>query len=387
MIRRRKSPKTADAPRLASYPDPYPEGWYRLALSKSVRRGDIRYLECLGRQFVIWREENSDDVHVMDAFCPHLGANLAFGRVRGDCLECPLHEWQFTGDGRVGHIPYSDNPPERTFAQTVPVEEVHGQIFIYARGAGSKQAASDPPPYHMPRIREVDDGRFVLRGDHNVGGVRMHIVEVAENAVDTAHFQPLHRQFRIPWTPLRVPGVEIEHTIEWTLDPEYSWKMHLIDDGVLKLFGRRLGRTTARARASYIGIGSVTMFRFSIPGQGEIEMYQTVLPLGPLDQQVDFRWFADRNMSRLLVWYVIGNWVSQFGRDVEIWENKIYRAQPKLCRDDGPFFPLRRWYQQFLSDAPPSAFEPSTRPDQRSALRDHLPSNTDIKTYRHSEQR
>ena len=36
-----------------------------------------------------------------------------------------------------------------------------------------------------------------------------------------------------------------------------------------------------------------------------------------------------------------------FGQDVEIWKDKIYRANPILCDGDGPITKLRRWYEQF----------------------------------------
>lgn len=46
-------------------------------------------------------------VHALDAFCPHLGANLAVGgKVRGSCLECPFHAWKWNGeDGKCVDIP------------------------------------------------------------------------------------------------------------------------------------------------------------------------------------------------------------------------------------------------------------------------------------------
>ena len=51
----------------------------------------------------------SGEVHVVDAYCPHLGANMAAGGiVKGDCLECPFHGWLFNGDdGSCAHIPYA----------------------------------------------------------------------------------------------------------------------------------------------------------------------------------------------------------------------------------------------------------------------------------------
>ena len=286
----------------------------------------------------------------MAAFCPHLGANLSFGRVVGDCIECPFHGWRFTGEGRVRSIPYSDRIPRGVRAETFPVQEDYGQIFMFHRDGGPQPAAGDPPPYDVPRIPEVDDGRFVFRGRHDAGRVPMNIVEFAENAVDMAHFAPLHGQMRIPWTRIRVPGVSIDHETEWSLDEDRAWVMQFVDHATLRILGRRVERTAAEARVTYTGPGSIVNFRFTIPGKGEIEMIQTHLPVGPLEQQVDFTWFADRRVPRLLVWYVIGNWISQWQRDLEIWANKIFLERPGLCPDDGPVYRLRQWYRQFLPD-------------------------------------
>ena len=343
-IRRKRSGASAvsDAPRQASYPHPYPEGWYRLSDSASLRPGDLRYIECLGQQLVLWRSEDAEP-HVMSAFCPHLGANLSLGQVRGDCIECPFHRWQFDGDGRAAHVPYSDHIPAGVLTAPFPVQEMHGQVFMY-HGCGN----SAPPPYPVPDIPEVDAGTFDFRGAYDAGRVGMHILEFAENSVDRAHFQPVHGRMRVPWTRLVVPGVSIEHKADWCVDPEIPWKMYFFDNANLRIFGRLIAGAGATARISFFGPGGVVKFRFAIPGRGDIEMYQTHLPIRPLEQQVDFRWFADRRLPRWLVWYVVGNWVSQWARDIEIWENKIYREHPRLCRDDGPVFRLREWYRQFL---------------------------------------
>lgn len=47
-------------------------------------------------------------VKILDAYCPHLGANLGQGLVKGECLECPFHHWLFRGDGYCENIPYSE---------------------------------------------------------------------------------------------------------------------------------------------------------------------------------------------------------------------------------------------------------------------------------------
>ncbi len=210
----------------------------------------------------------------------------------------------------------------------------------------------------------MEDGRFVYRGDHDGGRVHMHLVEFAENSVDFAHFAAIHGQMMLPWTGIRIPGVEIEHDAEWKLDPDRPHVAYFLDRAVLRVFGRKIERTRANAVIDFIGPGGVVLFRFSIPDVGEIVMFQTHLPLTPLEQQVDFHWLADVKIPRLLVSYVIGNWVSQWRQDIDIWENKIYLNRPTLAKGDGPLHRMRRWYKQFYPESESSVRAPA------GALRD-----------------
>ena len=62
-----------------------------------------------GQELVVFRGE-SGQAFVVDAYCPHLGANLGVGgQIRGNCIECPFHGWTFRGeDGKCVKIPYSE---------------------------------------------------------------------------------------------------------------------------------------------------------------------------------------------------------------------------------------------------------------------------------------
>lgn len=88
-------------------PPVYPNGWFGLIEGCKVNAGDVKNISVLGLNLAVFRGEDGT-VHVIDAYCPHMGANLAVGgRVVGDCLECPFHGWQFRGsDGQCTHIPY-----------------------------------------------------------------------------------------------------------------------------------------------------------------------------------------------------------------------------------------------------------------------------------------
>lgn len=69
--------------RAATYPTTFPRGWYRLLGTDELKAGEIKQVDAFSTEsFAIWRGEDGK-VHVVDAFCPHLGANFAQGgRVR-----------------------------------------------------------------------------------------------------------------------------------------------------------------------------------------------------------------------------------------------------------------------------------------------------------------
>ncbi len=350
--KRRSKKRTSEAVRLDSYPPPYPDGWYRLMNTDDLAPGEATYVEALGRELVVWRSEDGARLSAMTAFCPHVGANLAHGQVRGDRIVCPFHAWELTGDGRVACVPYSDSTPGRALNESFPVEDVHGQVFVYHRG-GERQSSSEAPPYPPPRIPDVDAGDFVYRGQYDAGRVHMHIIEFAENSVDFAHFDPIHSQLRVPWTNVPIPGFEIEHIAGWELDEERPHVSYFLDEARVHAFGRPLEKASASAVATFTGPGSVVNFRFDIPDLGKMELMQTHLPVGPLEQQVNFRWFSDPKIPRPVSWYIVGNWISQWKQDIDIWENKVYLDRPMLSKDDGPVQRMRRWYKQFYPETSP----------------------------------
>lgn len=112
--------------RSLTYPRQYPCGWYRICDSDDISKpGDVRHAFALGREMVIFRSDDEHrQVYVFDAFCVHMGANLAVGgRVMPgtNCLQCPFHLWEFSGnDGRCTKIPYLDGKiPEKVRERTI----------------------------------------------------------------------------------------------------------------------------------------------------------------------------------------------------------------------------------------------------------------------------
>lgn len=123
--------------RLKSYQSSFPNGWYQVASSHEVQSGQVIEVGCLGKDLAVYRGRKTNVIGILDAHCPHLGANMA---VRGsvamgtDCLTCPFHGWQFNSSGGCTHIPHL---PENTTipcaadAKAYHVCEYYGQILMW----------------------------------------------------------------------------------------------------------------------------------------------------------------------------------------------------------------------------------------------------------------
>lgn len=186
------------------------------------------------------------------------------------------------------------------------------------------------------------------RGHYDAGTVDMHLIEFAENSVDFRHFGPLHGDMRLPFLGVPLPLLGVRHEVSWEPDPERPHIAYFRDQAMLRFRERDLPWSGASAQITFMGPGGVVLFTFDIPKLGRIQLLQTHLPVEPLKQRIRFRWFAERRIPRLLVYYVVGNWISQWRIDISIWEGKIYRPRPMLTTGDGPVHRMRRWFQQFL---------------------------------------
>ena len=82
-------------PKRGDYPFPIPSGWFRVAFSGELEKGEVKSLQYFGEEQVLFVSE-SGAVQLFEAHCPHLGAHLGRGgSVEGEMLRCPFHGWGF----------------------------------------------------------------------------------------------------------------------------------------------------------------------------------------------------------------------------------------------------------------------------------------------------
>ncbi|MGC8609250.1 MAG: Rieske 2Fe-2S domain-containing protein, partial [Thermoplasmata archaeon] len=78
--------------------------WYIVLDSNELKTDRSASIRLFGNEIILWRDSRNN-VHAIEARCPHRGANLGLGRIIGDCLQCPYHGFLFDGDGKAVLIP------------------------------------------------------------------------------------------------------------------------------------------------------------------------------------------------------------------------------------------------------------------------------------------
>ncbi|MBW4668654.1 MAG: aromatic ring-hydroxylating dioxygenase subunit alpha [Cyanomargarita calcarea GSE-NOS-MK-12-04C] len=163
-----------------NHPQRFIEGWYWALPSHKLRRGKVKPVSLMGRELAVYRGTDGQVVAI-DAYCPHMGAHLAEGKVEEDGLRCFFHNWKFDAEGDCIDIPCSGEafPVKQKTWQTA---EKYGMIWIWT-GKTPEQPLPFVPELEGEECHSVFGSRFVKNCHPNV---------VMINAIDAHHFNTVH---------------------------------------------------------------------------------------------------------------------------------------------------------------------------------------------------
>ena len=183
--------------------------WYPLEWSEKLTDQPLKR-RMLGQDFVIFRD-SAGFARCLSNTCVHRGGSLAGGKVKGDCVECPYHGWQFDGQGHCHRIPSLGSAakiPGRVRVDAYPVEERYGIVFAFL---------GDLPEGERPPIMPVET--FGQDGWHAtfqefLGEVNYR--RQLENSLDPAHNEFVHptHGFSGERDDYYVPQLDVKDT-EW----------------------------------------------------------------------------------------------------------------------------------------------------------------------------
>ncbi|XP_034949972.1 cholesterol 7-desaturase-like [Chelonus insularis] len=372
--------------KIKELPPVFPNGWFGLLRSFELAKGEVKYVTALGEHFAVFRTETGV-VNVIDAFCPHLGANFAKGgKVKGECIECPFHSWTFTGDGRCQNIPYSSRALSGLQVKHWISQEVNKIIFVWYH------AESMDPDWQVEPIPQIENEDWIYQG-RNQFIVNCHVQEVPENGSDWTHLDAVHvpamfmdaipshlirhawdgtgwnppkssddfftKEFRNedaaetnrspsePQESLNMIGIKNEKNVT-TESLKHQATFNLIHS--IKILNRftflRLNVNGAQIGPGYVVLHVESAF-------GPICILETVTPIEPLLQHITHTIYSPFYLSPYtkIVFYGMGN---MFERDIFIWNHKIFMKNPILTKEEKRIAAFRRWFSQFYSPNSPT---------------------------------
>ncbi len=301
---------------------PFPIGWFQVAWSHELEVGQVLPLKYFGKDLVLFRTE-SGEAKVLDAFCAHLGAHLGHGgTVEGETVRCPFHAWKFKGDGSCAEIPYAKKIPKLARMRAWHTRDVNGLVLVWHHPDGLE------PQWEVPAVPEVTDDAWTDFKTRR-WKIRTHNQEMAENAVDSAHFHYLHGTQNLPASTATQHG-HLLHVQSPTISRAHGMDV----EGEIDVHCYGFGFTTTRFR----GIVETLLVSSCTAIEGE---------------HVDVRFsFLVKKVGGASVTEGIGRaYIAEIERqleqDIPIWENKVYMDPPVLCDGDGPIGKFRKWCKQF----------------------------------------
>src|SRR5919108_551808 len=158
------------------------QSWYVAARCRDVRPGQVISTKLSNRKLVVYRGKDGE-THVLDARCPHLGADLSKGEVIGSHLRCPFHHWTFAADGQCVAAPALSAIP--SFAQTFsyPTQEKYGAVWFF----------NGPQPlFPIPFFTLWKENQLLpLHLKQQTINCHPHVITC--NGLDVHHFKSVHR--------------------------------------------------------------------------------------------------------------------------------------------------------------------------------------------------
>jgi phthalate 4,5-dioxygenase oxygenase subunit len=161
--------------------------WLPACLSEEVAEPDgkpVRF-RLLGEDLVCFRDTKGR-LGVIDEFCRHRGASLAFGRNEECGLRCLYHGWKFDVNGNAVDMPSEPNAGEGLKAdariKSYPAREAGGFVWTWM-GPADEMTEFEPPVWASAPADKI-------------AVVKMHTAcnwaQVLEGSIDSAHSSSLH---------------------------------------------------------------------------------------------------------------------------------------------------------------------------------------------------
>ena len=316
-------------------PERYARGWHCLGLSTTFT-DEPSAITAFGTRIVVFRDSAGQAI-VLEAICPHMGGDLTMGKVDGDVVRCPYHDWGWGAEGMCLDIPYAKKIPKNARIKSWPTCEENQLLFIWNDPEGMPPSPDEIIPPEDACLAD-DWSDWVI--EENV--IHINCRELIDNMSDKAHFITVHG--------LKAPDL-FQNIFE---GHRLTQIMNAVNDE-----GSEFGAGgELRSSATYYGpaymiaaidneAGGFTHSSIQLVSHVPIDRNSFMLRHGVKVQNIPN--VSEEENKAVVAEYTTMTQLS-FKQDVDIWHNKFRVDNPLLCDGDGPLHKLREWYNQFYID-------------------------------------
>jgi 3-ketosteroid 9alpha-monooxygenase subunit A len=323
-------------------PERYARGWHCLGLLEQFRDGRPHAVHAFGTKLVVFPAADGS-LHVLDAYCRHMGGDLTQGTVKDGNIACPFHDWRWSPEGRCVGIPYAKRVPLRARTRAWTAQEKNGMLFVWNDPEGNPP----PPEVEIPSIAAVgsEDWSDWIWTTLEIKGSNCR--EIIDNVSDMAHFYYVHYAFPTYFKNIFEGHVATQFMESRGRADIGAGSQYAGEDNLLK------------SEASYFGpsyminwlwndFRGTTVETILVNCHYPVDQNNFVLQYGVMTKKLPG---LDREMANKIAGKFAKSFKVGFEQDVAIWQNKTRIDNPLLCEEDGPVYQLRRWYEQFYVDA------------------------------------
>jgi nitrite reductase/ring-hydroxylating ferredoxin subunit len=318
---------------------PFPDGMFAVLFSHEVKQKQVVPLIFMGEKLVLFRTETGE-LGAIGSYCPHLGADLAFGKIIKETLQCPFHGIRFSVKGRC-NAKNRAGEEGKYHLKSWQVTEKLGLIFITYNPTHNNLNLR-LPEWNLHRWGKPIQHCFKIKS---------HPQEILENSVDPIHFFQVHNYQRvINSKPFEILGSEfkIEYQLERSEGLLGTQKKIEIQ---LKIHAYGLGVSHVDILIPKYGMQAKQIV-FPTPIDGEYIYLRALTSVKIMDKIP----CVPRSLSPHFIRKLMANWLTKmagngflkdFLPDLNIWEHKEYRSHPQYFVHDGEFDTYRNWASQF----------------------------------------
>ncbi len=258
-----------------------PNYWYAIIEAKKVKHQPVG-IRRMGEDLVLWRDAKGNVICMIDR-CPHRGAALSLGRVKGSCIECPYHGFQYNTKGQCTLIPCNGKNariPPGFEVKIFPVREAQGFIWIWW---GEERLALP----ELPRFEKLPTDLSHTAEASQIWN--LNYARIMESNFDVHHLPFVHRSIS--------PGVGTlidPYHVETEGDLISTWGQLRQDDG----------KSAAESPGWFFRITGLFPQLTLIELSPKVRLLVVVTPIDEDTSWVAIRYYQDYLKLPLLGWFV-----------------------------------------------------------------------------------